>query len=298
MIECLSIGECMAELGPPDGDGNRRFSHGGDTLNTATYMARLLGPGRVAYGTRLGDDPFSRDMLAAWKSEGVNTDLVECVPGRSVGLYAITVDGRGERSFTYWRECAPARELFLEGTVDALASAIRTSKMVYYSGITLAVMSDAGRRRMLDILDQAKQSGTVIAYDPNFRASLWSSVEEASNWTSRAYASANILLSSAEEEAAIFGNSDVFGRAPGETVLKNGADPCIVRTEGQSIEIAPEHTVLATDTTGAGDSFNAGYLSARLKGASPQEAAKAGHALAGIVVQHPGAIVVRGLLPT
>lgn len=285
----------MAELGPPDGDGNRRLSHGGDTLNTAVYMARTLGPGRVAYGTRLGDEPFSREMLEAWQAEGIDTGLVECVPDRTVGFYAISVDAEGERSFTYWRDRAPARDLFRDGDVEGLVAGIQSARMVYFSGITLAVLSDTGRETLFKALQSAADAGTLIAYDPNYRPSLWASRQEAVDWTLRAYAGAAILLSSAEEETAIFGDADVAGRAPAETILKNGADPCRVLAHGQEVDIAPENPVQPTDTTGAGDSFNAGYLAARLQGAAPTDAAKAGHALAGIVVQHPGAIVDRSV---
>ena len=51
------------------------------------------------------------------------------------------------------------------------------------------------------------------------------------------------------------------------------------------------------DTTAAGDSFAAAYLAARLRGAAPAEAARAGHALAGAVVRHPGAIIPRDAMP-
>ena len=51
------------------------------------------------------------------------------------------------------------------------------------------------------------------------------------------------------------------------------------------------------DTTAAGDSFAAAYIAARLAGAEPVEAARAGHRLAGVVVCHPGAIIPRAAMP-
>jgi len=47
------------------------------------------------------------------------------------------------------------------------------------------------------------------------------------------------------------------------------------------------------DTSGAGDSFNGAYLAARLRGAEPPEAARAGLALAARVVGHAGAVIPR-----
>jgi 2-dehydro-3-deoxygluconokinase len=51
------------------------------------------------------------------------------------------------------------------------------------------------------------------------------------------------------------------------------------------------------DTTAAGDSFNAGYLASRLDGGTPQHAAAEGHRLAGRVIQYPGALIAREVMP-
>src|SRR5919202_771546 len=113
-MRVAAIGECMLEL---SSTGGRAYdlAYGGDTLNTAVYLARL--GVEVDYATALGDDPLSAEMLAGWRAEGIGTRLVLAVPGRLPGLYLIRRDERGERSFLYWRDRAPARELFdLPGT--------------------------------------------------------------------------------------------------------------------------------------------------------------------------------------
>src|SRR5881392_4089221 len=109
MTKVASIGECMIELKQAAG-GLLSRGYGGDTLNTAVYLARL--GVAVDYVTALGDDPLSGGMLAGWRAEGVGTGLVARVPGRLPGLYLIQTDPAGERRFLYWRDRAPARELF------------------------------------------------------------------------------------------------------------------------------------------------------------------------------------------
>ena len=95
MARVASIGECMIELSPAAG-GLLSRSYGGDTLNTAVYLARL--GVAVDYVTALGDDPWSDEMLGAWQAEGVGTDLVVRVPGRLPGLYLISTDDDGQRA--------------------------------------------------------------------------------------------------------------------------------------------------------------------------------------------------------
>ena len=109
MTRVASIGECMIELSEAAG-GLMSRSYGGDTLNTAVYLARLGVP--VNYLTALGDDPWSEEMLSAWRAEGVGTDLVVRVPGRLPGLHIIKTDSGGQRTFYCWRDSSPARQLF------------------------------------------------------------------------------------------------------------------------------------------------------------------------------------------
>src|SRR5215470_14316913 len=108
-MKVASIGECMIEFSAAGG-GLFARGFGGDTLNTALYLSRL--GIATSYVTALGDDHLSVTMLAAWRAEGIATDEVMRLPGRVPGLYMIERDARGERSFLYWRDRAPAREFF------------------------------------------------------------------------------------------------------------------------------------------------------------------------------------------
>src|SRR5947209_19555873 len=104
----VAIGEVMVEL-TRGTDGRYSLGYGGDTFNTAVYLARAGIP--VAYATALGDDPYSDGALAFASAEGVAGDLVIRVPGRMPGLYLIETDSAGERRFTYWLDTSPARVL-------------------------------------------------------------------------------------------------------------------------------------------------------------------------------------------
>src|SRR5215213_2884327 len=136
MSKVACIGECMVELKQAEA-GLFSRGYGGDTLNTAVYLARL-GAG-ADYITALGDDTLSDEMIAGWAAEGVGTSWVSRLSGKLPGLYMIQTDDSGERRFFHWRESAAARSLMdLPGTSDILNS-LATYEVVYLSAITLSL---------------------------------------------------------------------------------------------------------------------------------------------------------------
>src|SRR5947209_544235 len=105
----IAIGEVMIEMARGT-DGRYGAACGGDTFNTAVYLARA--GIEVAYATALGDDPYSDRILALAGAESIACDLIRRVPGRVPGLYLVESDANGRRHFYYWRGESPARELF------------------------------------------------------------------------------------------------------------------------------------------------------------------------------------------
>jgi len=292
-----ALGECMIELvRRPDGTLSMGF--GGDTLNTAVYLARL--GAAVDYVTALGDDPHSDAMTAAWNAEGVGTGHVLRVPGRLPGLYMIETDPAGERRFLYWRDRAPARELFVLPGSPALIAALEGYELLYLSGISLAVWGERGREVLFPLLDRVRVRGGRVAFDTNWRPRLWPDKATAQRAFDAMLARTDIALPGVPDLRDLYGDADaaaVLARVRGagvpEIVLKLEAPGCIVSDGGQDTEVPAERVATVVDTTAAGDSFSAGYLAARLQGRSPAAAARAAHRLAAVVIQHRGAIIPR-----
>jgi 2-dehydro-3-deoxygluconokinase len=303
MTTVACIGECMIELAQGSGSqivrGQLTCNYGGDTLNTAIYLARL-GIG-VDYVTALGDDPFSDEMLAGWSGEGVGTTRVVRIAGKLPGLYAIRTSEAGERAFYYWRDSSAARLLLDIPQTEGLLAALRDDGLIYLSGITLSLYNADGRARLMAALAQARASGARVAFDTNFRARGWPVIADARAVYGEMLALADIVLASVEDLAPLFGTIDaeqLLGRIPaGEVVLKLPTPACVVRHDGAARTVNAEPVARAIDTTAAGDSFAAAYLAARLRGAAPEDAARAGHRLAGAVVGHRGAIIPREAMP-
>jgi 2-dehydro-3-deoxygluconokinase len=136
----VCFGECMLEL-QGEAFGTLRQTFGGDTLNTAVYLARCGRRAGIAvdYATALGDDSLSAGMMARWRAEGIGLSLVQRLPGRLPGLYLIEVDARGERRFSYWRDQAAARAYF-EADTTPLEEAAGEIDALCFSGISLAIL--------------------------------------------------------------------------------------------------------------------------------------------------------------
>ena len=301
----LIVGEAMLELSGAGAPGmTARLAQGGDTFNTALYLARL--GQSVAFATALGSDPYSDAMLESWQAEGLDTRLVLRHPDRLPGLYAIRTAPDGERSFHYWRDNSAARALFdLPGAEEALAAAAQTADWLYFSGITLSILDEAGRARLLDLARTVRRKGGQVAFDPNFRPAGWPDPARTRALFLALAAHIDLALPSREDE------NRLFGPAAAEThiarwqaagapcvILKDGAEGCRVAEAGAPVRHIPaEAADRAVDTTGAGDGFNAGFLAALAEGADLPAAAAHGHALARAVIAHPGAIIPAGAMP-
>ena len=294
----VCVGEVMIEMARGS-DGRFGIGSGGDTFNTAVYLARA--GIQVSYATALGDDPYSEGILALATAEGVGTELIARVPGRLPGLYLIETNPAGERRFYYWRDTAPARDLFEVSDWGRVAESLLAAKLIYFSGITLSLYSNNGLGRFLAVVEMARQQGVKVAFDGNFRPRGWKGdLARTRTVFMEALKRVDIALPTFDDEAVLWGDPSpeatvdrmqAFGIP--EVVVKNGPNSALIAASGQRDFVPVPEVVVPIDTTAAGDSFNAGYLAARLTGENPGSAATAAHRLAAEVIQHRGAIMPR-----
>ncbi len=241
---------------------------------------------------------------SAFRSAEIRSTRPLRVPARMPGLYLIETSA-GERTFWYWRERSPARELFELAEAGPLRSAFRRASAIYVSGITLSLYSERGRDLLASELAEAKAAGARILMDGNYRPRGWpGGLTVARPVFARFWAIADIALPTFDDEAALWGDTSpavtvarLRDLGVGEIVVKQGADGAAVAVDNsEPLSVPCPARVRPVDTTAAGDAFNAGYLAARLGGATAPDAALAGHRLAGLVVQHRGAIIPRSAM--
>ena len=285
MTKIACIGEAMIEMSM-DGDV-AHLGVAGDTLNTAVYLKRAAPELDVDFVTRLGDDPFSQRIADFIAGQSLGADHIARDAGKSPGLYAISTRSDGERSFTYWRSESAARGLFRDGDF----SFIDRYDSILLTGITLAILDPDVREALCAVLEKSE---TTVIYDSNFRPQLWEDLEVARRVTHRMWDLADIVLPSIDDEMAIFGETPEqvearFVAMDATGALKRGPEgPVSIGEEVDQTYPAATHVV---DTTAAGDSFNGGYIAAKLTGASQADALMAGHMCARHVVGQKGAIV-------
>jgi len=294
----VSVGEVMVELARGD-DGRFGLACGGDTFNTAVYLARAGVD--VAYATALGDDPYSARIVDLAAAEGVASDLVIRMPGRMPGLYLIETDADGERRFHYWRDTSPARELFELPAWGAVAESLLAARLVYFSGVTLSLYSNTGLGRFLAVLEVAREKGVKVAFDSNYRPRGWrGDAARARTVYTEALKRVDIALPSFDDEAVLWGDASpqatvtrlsAFGIQ--EIIVKNAANDVLVAVKDAREWMPIPQVIDPVDTTAAGDSFNAGYLAARLNGEAVEAAVGAAHRLASEKIRHRGAIMPR-----
>ena len=257
----LSIGEAMLELSAAGQDDLWRLGIAGDTLNTAWYLRRLLGQGaRVDYFTRVGTGEFSQKMLDFLTAEGIGTDHIARDPGREIGLYAISLKN-GERSFSYWRDSSAAK--LLADDPAALDRALAGAGIAYFSGISVAILSDRGRANLRDALARARDQGTMVIFDPNLRPQLWKDEKEMVRTLNSLAQEADLVLPGLSEGKILTKRDTPEGIA--EFYHERGVDSVIVKLgdKGAYWSTGGEHgTVPAfpvkriVDTVGAGDGLH------------------------------------------
>lgn len=296
-MKIAAIGECLIEL--TERNANlMAMNFAGDTYNTCYYLAQLNHHWYIAYVTALGLDPYSQAMLKDWQRHRIHTNLCVQFEDKLPGLYLVKTDEHGERSFYYYRQRSAASQLLNHPSINHRLEALLDYDYLYLSGISFAILSSSERVRLFEFVKLAKQHGLGIIYDNNYRPRLWHDPEHARKLAEQMCPLSDCFFVTQVDESLLFGDENAKETcqryqawSPSLLVIKDGPNPCLVSEKGQITLQYPPVIQKVVDTTGAGDAFNAGFLSAYWQGYTIHEALKKGHQLAAEVIQCQGAIL-------
>ena len=295
----VTMGETMALLDAPAsgrlGSGSTLpLGLGGAESNVAIGLARL--GVACTWVSRVGDDALGSFLTREIRAEGVRV-VAHRDPGAPTGLMIKEYRGARPWRVRYYRSGSAASRLSTADVDDAaVAAAITEADVLHLSGIT-AALGPAPRAAVERAIEVARAAGTLVSFDVNHRATLWSD-DEAAPVLARLAAAADLVFAGPEEAALVLGRDrpppqatfddgevlarELAKRGPGTVVVKLGALGALALS-GDETHRAPARPVVVVDPVGAGDGFVAGYLSEAVAHRQVAECLRMGNALGAAV---------------
>lgn len=264
MKDIVAIGEVLIDLTQKGTDelgvGQYAANPGGAPANLAVAAARL--GAETAFIGKVGADAFGSYLRRVLEENGVDTTGMLTDAHEHTTLAVVSVDGTGERSFSFYRD--PSADVNLRAE-EIPAALLRDTRVLHFGSVSLT--AEPARSATLYAAKTARENGCLVSYDPNYRESLWHSREEAVAQMKAALPLCDILKISDEELPLLTGTNDP---AEGSRQLSDlgirlifvtlGADGAFYRM-GEHTGSVPGIRVKVGDTNGAGDTFFGAALS-------------------------------------
>jgi 2-dehydro-3-deoxygluconokinase len=293
--DVVTFGECMALFRADPGESlraARRFSRSiaGAEANLAIGLSRL--GCRAGWFGRVGDDPLGLGILDTLRGEGVDVSRAAVDDAGFTGVLVRDTHGERRIDVVYARQGSAASRLSVgDLDQDYLASA----RVLHVTGITPA-LSPTAREATAEAVRLAAEAGVTVCIDPNLRRRLWPEMAEARRALLPLLERARIVLVGHAEATVLTGRetAEAAGRwladhGAATVAVKLGADGALGIQDGRSYH-GRALPVRPVDPIGAGDAFNAGFLSAWLRGADLAECIDDGNLAAGLSIQVSGDI--------
>lgn len=232
---------------------------GGAPANVAAAVARL--GGKAALNSQVGEDAFGTYLIKTLEAEGVDTSGVFRTNKANTGLAFVSLDGAGNREFSFYRN--PSADLFL--SPEQLSPAMFSScGVLHFCSVDL--VDWPVRRAHLRAIELAREAGALISFDPNVRLPLWDDPDLCKEAIRRFLPFADVVKLSSDEVAFVTGCSSelqaaahLFDLGCKLVVVTRAERGAAAYTPHASAEVEPRQ-VAVVDTTGAGDSFIGSFL--------------------------------------
>ena len=264
MKDIVAIGEVLIDLTQKGVDelgvGQYAANPGGAPANLAVAASRL--GAQTAFVGKVGRDAFGNYLRAVLNENQVDTTGLLADEKEHTTLAVVSVDETGERSFSFYRNPSADVNLKPEEIPEDL---LKQTRVLHFGSVSLT--AEPARSATVYAAKKARENGCLVSYDPNYRASLWSSEEEAIREMKKALPLCDILKISDEELPLLTGTDDP---EEGSKQLAKlgirlifitlGANGAFFRL-GEQTGSVPGIKVKVGDTNGAGDTFFGAALS-------------------------------------
>ena len=298
-MKITTIGEILLDMTQThveNGIHHFAANPGGAPANVAVAASRL-GISTAFIGC-VGDDLYGRLLRETLVGNGVSDTGLQVTPKANTTLAIVMVDETGERSFSFYRKPGADTMIDAEQAVKDLGE----TGILHFGSVSLT--DPACREAVTAVIRRAKENGALITYDPNYRAALWESEEEAVTQMRAVLPLCDIVKISDEETMLLCGVSEpeaalekLMGLGVRLAVVTLGSRGAMWRC-GSMQGLVPGFSVKVADTNGAGDTFFGAFLSriavrGGLDGLAEDELAgfvRFANRAASITASRPGAI--------
>ena len=293
-IKICAIGECMMELSNAK---NALYSQSiaGDTLNFSSYLDKNIFD--ISYFTAVGTSEISKRVIRFLQKQKIKTNLVSQISSHEIGLYLIENTKAGEKIFYYWRDHSAAKFFFNNENIKKYKNQLEKYQYVYFSGITLSLFENNNFYNFISLLEFLKKKQVKIIFDFNIRINRWTK----KNLNNFLYSILNFVdICFVSGEDLKFWKNDSSLRNFEKLINKYKIDHGIFRKNAKltySIQNKKKYTIKnkfirkVVDTSGAGDGFNAAYVSNFIIHNDPALALKEASLLGSKIIMQKGAIV-------
>lgn len=254
-MKVICVGEMLIDFTPGEEKGSYIANPGGAPANVAVSISRC--GGKAGFLGRLGNDDFGRLLQDTLNRDGVEMLCPELTDEAVTTLAFVTLDERGNRSFTFARK--PGADMLLsESDVDAVD--FGQCSLVHAGSVSQSAAPE--REAVLFALKKAKEQGKLVSFDVNYRDAIWSP-EACADALADIFPLVDLLKIS-EEELDFVGGRENIPRFMEEhqiavLVLTLGSEGAELFFDGQTIRLQSLKGQVV-DTTGAGDAFWGAFL--------------------------------------
>ena len=288
-----SIGECMIEMTNVEKE-LYNYSVAGDTLNFTSYLDQSIF--NKFYLTAIGTSDINKGVISFFKKKKINTNLVKKISSKEIGLYLIKNTKRGEKKFYYWRDDSAAN-FFFNHINKSLFINKYTFDYIYLTGITLSILDFKNIDKFITNLSVLRKKNSKIIFDFNIRIKRWSK-KNLNLYLNKILPNVDILFCSGEDLVCWKKNNNI---KTFQYILKKfniyhaiyrkneEYNYSFYKNKKYMIKNKPIKKVV--DTSGAGDGYNAAYLSSFIISNNPQVALNEASKIGAKIVMKKGAIV-------